>query len=50
MLGDVFLRSYYAIHDMDNHKLGLTPHTTSLVGKIEKWKPLPPTKVPGSNS
>jgi len=27
--GNNFLRGYYSIHDMENHEIGLTPHTTS---------------------
>jgi len=29
LLGDTFLRSYYSIHDDDNSRLGLVPHSTS---------------------
>lgn len=29
LAGNNLLRGYYSIHDMDNHRLGLVPHTTS---------------------
>ena len=34
LLGDVFLRGYYSIHDASGKRLGLTPHITSKVGTI----------------
>jgi hypothetical protein len=30
LLGDVFLRNYYAIHDLESLRLGLVPHRYSL--------------------
>ena len=38
LLGDVFLRGYYSIHDNDdiyNAKIGFVPHTDSLKKNIE---------------
>ena len=29
VLGDVFLRGYYSIHDMDNNRIGFAPHRNS---------------------
>ncbi len=33
ILGGTFLRSYYAVFDMDRNELGLAPHRTSSVGQ-----------------
>lgn len=30
ILGDVFLRGWYSIHDLDNMKMGFVPHATSV--------------------
>ena len=35
LAGDVFLRNYYIIMDMDNSKIGMTPHATSYAGAIK---------------
>lgn len=34
LLGDVFLRNYYAIHDLEQLKLGLVPHRYSVARVI----------------
>lgn len=34
VFGDVFLRSYYTIYDMDNVRMGIAPHLTSYASPI----------------
>lgn len=35
LAGNNFLRGYYSVHNVDNHELGLTPHTTSDKSALE---------------
>jgi len=39
LLGTSFFRAYYAIHDQDNLKLGLTPHTGSVASISQADEP-----------
>ena len=48
LLGDVFLRGYYTIHDNsdhDNAKIGFAPHWVSSKKKVENTNIVPETKV-----
>jgi len=49
LLGDVFLRNYYVIMDMDNNKIGLSPHLTTNVGPITAG-PVPSETFAGSGN
>ena len=34
ILGDVFLRGYYSIHDLENNRIGFAPHRNSHKSKV----------------
>ena len=45
LLGDSFFRGYYVVHDDENSRLGVAPHSQSSKSQVA-WSQQPSTKLP----